>query len=264
MLISISKISENLFQKLKKTWHLVMLLMLISAGIIFTGFHESSDEKNYKAIKAPQAPIIDGIGNEAIWNKAPWKKINHVWLGQPVSDKDFEGKFKAVWTKEKLFLLVEIIDDSLMDIHPDGLDTYWDDDCVEVFIDENHSGGNHQYSHNAFAYHIALDYKVADMGPDSLPHYYNDHVKTFRTKNKNKYTWELAITIYDDTYKEKAKTNKIVSLTEGKKMGFAIAYCDNDTSKTRENFIGSVDVEGTDKNRGWIDAGIFGTMELVK
>jgi hypothetical protein len=45
-------------------------------------------------------------------------------------------------------------------------------------------------------------------------------------------------------------------------MGFALAYCDNDTSKERENFIGSVAVAGEDKNRGWIDAGIFGTIVL--
>ncbi|MBW2998850.1 CBM9 family sugar-binding protein, partial [Candidatus Woesearchaeota archaeon] len=47
-----------------------------------------------------------------------------------------------------------------------------------------------------------------------------------------------------------------------KKIGFAIAYCDNDTSEHRENFIGSVFVDGNDKDRGWKDAGIFGTIEL--
>ena len=47
-----------------------------------------------------------------------------------------------------------------------------------------------------------------------------------------------------------------------KKIGFAIAYCDNDTSENRENFFGSVVVDGNDKNRGWIDATIFGTIIL--
>ena len=46
-------------------------------------------------------------------------------------------------------------------------------------------------------------------------------------------------------------------------MGFALAYCDNDNSKERENFIGSVYVDGEDKNRGWIDANIFGTLKLI-
>ena len=46
-------------------------------------------------------------------------------------------------------------------------------------------------------------------------------------------------------------------------MGFAIAYCDNDHSVEREHFIGSEVVEGTDKNRGWIDADIFGKIKLT-
>jgi len=45
---------------------------------------------------------------------------------------------------------------------------------------------------------------------------------------------------------------------------FAIAYCDNDHSEERENFIGIVYVAGPDKNRGWIDSGIFQTYVLTK
>jgi len=63
---------------------------------------------------------------------------------------------------------------------------------------------------------------------------------------------------------QKKKNNIPLKLYTNKNVGFALAYCDNDTSKTRENFIGSVKVEGDDKNRGWIDAGIFGTLLLVK
>jgi hypothetical protein len=51
-------------------------------------------------------------------------------------------------------------------------------------------------------------------------------------------------------------------LNSSKKMGFALAYCDNDYSQERENFMGSVQVKGQDKNRGWIDAGIFGLLSL--
>ena len=46
-------------------------------------------------------------------------------------------------------------------------------------------------------------------------------------------------------------------------IGFALAYCDNDKSEHREHFIGSVAVEGENKNKGWIDAHIFGTLLLV-
>ena len=52
------------------------------------------------------------------------------------------------------------------------------------------------------------------------------------------------------------------TLTAAKKLGFALAYCDNDASAERENFIGSVFVPGEDKNQGWINADIFGTLVL--
>ena len=38
-------------------------------------------------------------------------------------------------------------------------------------------------------------------------------------------------------------------------MGLMIAWCDNDGSELRENFIGSESAPGENKDRGWIDAG---------
>lgn len=206
-------------------------------------------------------PAIDGLGNDRVWQEAKWYPIDQLWLGKPANKDDFSGRFKIAWHKEYLYVLAEITDDVLMDIHEDGLVQYWDDDCLEIFIDENRSKGPHQFSHNAFAYHIALDYKVADFGTDSLPHYYNDHVLCKRTKKGNTYTWEAAISIYDDQYKD-GVAKKSMELNKGKEMGFAIAYCDNDYSKTRENFYGSIFVPGKDKNQGYLDAGIFGQLIL--
>ena len=42
-----------------------------------------------------------------------------------------------------------------------------------------------------------------------------------------------------------------------------VAYCDNDGSEIRENFIGSETVPSGPTDRGWIDAGLFGTVALV-
>ena len=68
--------------------------------------------------------------------------------------------------------------------------------------------------------------------------------------------------LYDDSFTADKK-NEAIQLSVGKKIGFALAYCDNDTSEHRENFIGSVYVEGPDKDRGWKDASIFGTILLT-
>ena len=53
--------------------------------------------------------------------------------------------------------------------------------------------------------------------------------KNKRITKKNLSIWELKISIYNDTFKD-GGANKPIILETGKKLGFAIAYCDNDTS----------------------------------
>jgi len=207
-------------------------------------------------------PIIDGIASDPCWDEAPWHPLNQVWLGDSISPEDFSGRYKLLWTADFLFVLAEIQDDTLIDIHPDGLDSYWDDDCLEIFVDEDASGDDHQYNYNAFAYHIALDNQVVDIGPDSLPHYYNEHVHSRRYTEGNISIWEVAVALYPDTYNNGEPDSMPVQLQKDKLIGFALAYCDNDRSAERENFIGSTFVAGEDKNRGWIDAGIFQPLIL--
>jgi hypothetical protein len=55
-----------------------------------------------------------------------------------------------------------------------------------------------------------------------------------------------------------------VNLSAGKTMGLMLAYCDNDGSEIRENFIGSETVPHGAKDRGWIDAGLFGELLLTE
>lgn len=217
----------------------------------------------YSAPRASQAPVIDGIGSESCWQQAQWKDIKYVWLGNTPTADDFSGRFKMVWTPERLYYLVEITDDKLSAPNTTPLKNYFDNDCVELFIDENHSGGNHQNNYNAFAYHIELDYDIIDNNTSGTQSFYNDHAKVLRTKNGNVYTWEIELKVFDDKYDEKVTTNVPVTLTKDKIMGFGVSYNDNDNNMTRDNFIGSMDIPGTDKNVAWINADVFDTLMLV-
>lgn len=216
-----------------------------------------------KIKKALESINIDGVANETSWLKADWHPIDQLWLGNPFDSTDFSGRYKLTWSDEALFLLVEVQDDSLFDKTSNPLKFWWDDDCVEVFIDEDNSGGEHQFNHNAFAYHVALDGNVVDLAPGNIPTLYNNHIVSKHITEGTTSTWEMKLFVYDDTFKN-GENNFPVKLHPDKQIGFAVAYCDNDGSEFRENFIGSIPVEGDDKNRGWIDAGIFGTLLLVK
>lgn len=199
--------------------------------------------------------------NDPAWQQATWYPMDQRWIGEYPKFNDFFGRYKITWTPEALYVLVEIKDDVLYDQYDDPLKLWWDDDCVEIFIDADNSGGNHQYNNNAFAYHIALDGNVVDLASDKKPVLYNSHVATKRVTKNDISVWEFEIIIYDKTYEE-GKTNDAVILKKGHKLGFAIAYNDNDGSKERENFMGSVFIPGEEKNLGWINADVFGTIIL--
>ncbi|WP_299526881.1 DUF6265 family protein [Winogradskyella sp.] len=225
-------------------------------------------KENTKPIKqlinvnyAIESPIIDGITNEVVWEKAEWHPIDQLWLGNNYSSEDFEGRYKLTWTEEALYLLAEIKDDKLRDVYKDPLKSWWDEDCLEIFVDEDNSGGDHQYNHNAFAYHVDLDGNVVDVNHTKEGKLYNSHVTSARRTDGNTTIWEVKILLFDDTYKDDTE-NQPVKLESNKNIGFALAYCDNDNSEHRENFIGSVFIEGANKDRGWIDANIFGTLVL--
>ena len=216
---------------------------------------------------------IDGQMSEASWQQGDWYPMFEDMIGQPINKQDFNGRFKLRWDNGHLYLLAEITDDVLFDQHADPLFLYWDDDCLEVFIDEDRSGGNHQFNYNAFAYHIALDNQVVDIGEKTKQNpepflTLNDHVKSVWKRSAtspNTIIWELAIKVYDDTFKPELDTAP-VQLHEGKKLGFMLAYCDNDGSKSRENFVGSTSIKPVngDKNLGYITADVFANLTLVK
>ncbi|WP_221892474.1 DUF6265 family protein [Winogradskyella flava] len=214
--------------------------------------------------KAQENLVIDGIANEAIWKTAEWLPLDQLWLGESYSSTDFSGRYKLTWAADALYVLAEIKDDILSDIYKNPVENWWDDDCLEIFIDEDNSGGKHRFSHNAFAYHIALDGNVVDMSPSGKGKLYNSNLQSKRVTTGNTSIWEVRIPLFDDSYIDNSPNNKTVTLEKNKNIGFAIAYCDNDNSKMRENFIGSIEVEGKDKNQGYLNADIFGTLVLKK
>ncbi|WP_271766357.1 sugar-binding protein [Aquimarina algiphila] len=213
--------------------------------------------------KATIVPKLDGNMDDPVWKEVIWYGLDQKWLGEDYTVDDFFGRYKMVWTPEALYILVEIKDNKLYDQNKDPLTLWWDDDCVEIFIDADNSGGNHQFSNNAFAYHVALDGNVVDLGKDKKPLLYNNHVTTKRVTKGDVSVWEFEMIVYDDTYEE-GKVNDPVILKKDQQLGFAIAYNDNDGSKERENFIGSVFIPGEEKNLGWINADVFGTILLVE
>ncbi len=229
------------------------------------------------------APTIDGQSDDACWAGTSWQTIDQVWIpyGASVEPDDYTGQYKVVWSSAEnvLYFLVEITDDVFVDgyEYPDG--DYYQHDIVEVFIDEDKSGGPHAYTdaENAFAYHIVVDapedgevnsdFVVCDMGAGGTMNYAGHFPQFAMRKDGNQYTWEFSLAVYDDTYDNSNPEESRVDLTEDKIIGLSLAYCDNDNPdeepKTRDNFFGSVWVAHEDSNNHWLNANDFGTIELI-
>jgi hypothetical protein len=241
----------------------VFLLLIL---IICQSSVKAADDEIY-AVRSNETMTIDAQADESIWDSIEWNTIDQVWLpyGTTVDSSDFTGKFKVTWTPERLYFLVSVTDDLFSDQHADPLDSYWEDDCLEFFVDEDHSGGWHQdgpAAYNAFSYHIALDSNVVDIGQDGSPNLYNNNLHVSIAIDGNQGLWEIGIDLYDDTF-EYGGDNTPVTLTSGKEVGLAIAYCDNDGTNVRENFIGSVYVTEENQNAAWQNASVFGLLTLV-
>lgn len=219
------------------------------------------------AYKAETPVVIDGSDSDACWDEADWHDIGVVWLpyyNAPMDEGDFEGHFKLAWDSLYLYVMAEIIDDSLSDDYVNPLQNWWEDDCLEVFIDENRSKGNHLQNNNAFAYHVSTYYDAIDMSPSGAGVNYKDNIDVVMdTIGTHKYRWELAIKNYDDTFDPNNPEASRVYLHHDKLMGFSLAYCDNDETKLRENFIGSTVMPPDHSNDNYITADYFGTMLLV-
>lgn len=244
------------------------IMACLGFGLLVAGTASKADDK---VSFAPVAPHIDGEIDQA-WDSAQWHYLDQHILGEVPEPDDFSGQYKLLWDKGHLYVLAEITDDVLHDGHVDPKVRYWDDDCLEIFIDPDASGGNHLNNHNAFAYHVALDGNVADIGRKKQDGsnevlLLNDHVRTKWSKKEgtqSTYVWEAAVRLYPETFDPQGTDNAPLLLGPGKTIGFMLAYCDNDGSPEREHFMGShaiTPVDG-DKNLGYITASVFGKIKL--
>ncbi|MDF1697549.1 MAG: sugar-binding protein [Saprospiraceae bacterium] len=221
---------------------------------------KSMDNGYFMAFKTEEVIVVDGCSKDAIWSKTRWNDMNHVWLGGPVDSEDYSGRFKLSWDVDQLYILVEVVDDVLNPTLKDGKDNYWKGDYVEVFIDEDKSGGDHKFNHQAFAYHVSTEGHAIDKDTKEQTVFFDDHVTVARSNEGNTYLWEMSIRLYDAQFDENSKNNIPVKIHPMKAIGFSIAYGDNDGKGTREHFVGCKKTHGNNNDDGYINSDVFGKV----
>jgi hypothetical protein len=248
--------------------HIRILVGLIAfSQLAIAGNHNQYQQGYYEARFTDTIPVIDGNGNDTCWNKADWAPIDQIWIGNTVDETDYSGRFRVLWTKDRLYLLIQIVDDSLR-IQPTGLadvcSNIYNYDCSEIFIDENHSrDANYTGTYKAIAYHLDTTHVCYYIGGSSGWVRLDDHLN-YKMKRVAPHTfeYEYELKVFNDTYID-GGLNIPVQLTNGKLLGWSVAYNDNDYGTTRQNMFGSKLIEGTDKNISYFNASAFGELKLV-
>ncbi len=261
-------------------------------GIELVSTNPSLIKTTLIASETATPPVFDGEDTDGCWTSAKWYPIDQTWItwGQAVPESDFHGEFKVSWSSAEnlMYYLVRITDDAFIDgyVYPDG--GYPNFDIVEVFIDEDKSGGLHvfdnnltlgQNAENAFSYHLATS-KPVDGGTssnlvacdisgtdwsDQVIENYAAHFPDFKMKRTgNVYTYEFSMRVYTDAYSKADPEASRRTLSENKLMGMSMAYCDNDSlDGARDNFFGSVWVSAAEYNDHWKNANGYGSVRLV-
>jgi hypothetical protein len=256
-------------------------------------------------VLAPEStspPMIDGQGTDDCWQNIPWQPIAQPWMPYDTTadSSDFFGRYKVTWssTTNLLYFLVEVTDDVFVDgFIPGKTADVYNYDIIEVFIDEDKSGGLHVFdakdstrlewgtnAENAFSYHIYAPFPKS--GEITTKHFagdiagtswadvrrvdYASHIPEFALRrNGTKATWEFSLIVYNDMYCDTIINNDAARshLKAGKVMGLSLAYCDNDhpekEPKVRDKFFGSVWVPAEAYNDHWKNAYYFGTIKLI-
>ena len=259
----------------------LLLLILIFTCIPFVKSEDHPGD-SIRAYHTNNIPVIDGDTADLCWQAAKWQDINYFWItyGVSVPASDFTGRFKVLWNKTTnlLYFVVEITDDAFVNgyVYANNLGTYYNYDVVELFIDEDRSGGTHTNDNNAFAYHItggnsSVEYDAIDIfgaGTSNKVNYQNHFPEFKRDWDGKHYFWEFSLMVLKNTFTPTAvPTEHNATLTVGKRMGLTVNYCDNDglteNPKTRDNFISSKYVPQANYNDSYMNASLFGSLILA-
>ncbi len=272
---------------------ILILILLVTNCKINSNILTQDD--TVKVIQAEEVPIIDGLMTDIAWNETFWQSIGQVWIpyGEDFDSSDYYGHYKILWSPETnlLYFLFEVYDDVWVDgFEFKGNNESYNYDIIEIFIDQDHSGGDHIFddkvagtnAENAFSYHISIDFPQEDSvnsnfvaldfagtsWTNSLTMNYASHFPDLTLRKiGDKYCWEFSLKVYNDTYDIENHEASKVSLKSNDIIGLSVAYCDNDDPneipKLRDNFFGSVFVTEEHYNDHWMNSDDYGILQLI-
>lgn len=102
----------------------VAIVLLVSTCSLFAGWQFTHSD---------QAPILDGLLTEDVWQAVPWQ-TDFTMMAENTAKPSEETRCKLIVTSQGLWIGVECQDAFIQSIERNKDEATWLDDCVEVFI----------------------------------------------------------------------------------------------------------------------------------
>jgi hypothetical protein len=238
---------------------------------VHCGGYSASIERDFyvaRARRAVSSPSLDGSWHN--WNTSfpltidSANQISRILLGnQPWrGKKDFSAAVYLQYDKDYLYVGADVQDDSVVTHWNFPMMSYpWDTDCMEVVLDTRtaSSQGTDPPTPGLFRHLSLAEHRLTDFGPEQwrgggaggplLPKpLLVPHAETFYRRNTQGYAIISRFPL---------KELGIVSPTGGSKIGFDVAFSDNDGTTYRKNqHIWA----GYSQNQSWWDMGTIGML----
>jgi endo-1,4-beta-xylanase len=197
----------------------------------FLAENELEKPKSRRSYANYGTPVIDGVEDDA-WTRAPELPIDQfqqAWHGAT-------GTAKVLWDEQNLYVLIHVLDDEL-DV---AAANAWEQDSVEVFLDENNAKSTF-YQADDGQYRVNYENETS-FNPAGIDEGFESAVKVDGTN----YTVEIKIPF------------KTVKPSVGMHIGFDVQINDG-RSGSRESVAIWNDLTG----QGWQDPSVYGELLLI-
>jgi hypothetical protein len=111
-------------------------------------------------------PVLDGVGDDAVWGSAPAHGTDEFEeLETPLDgDEDLQVTWKALWDDENLYVLIEVNDDEIINFEA----LNWEDDSLEIYVDAQNLDVA-EYNPGSGAFDIPAYQFTALAGQEPIP-----------------------------------------------------------------------------------------------
>lgn len=143
------KFGDNFHEKIKYkldmgkySWMLFVVVIILNSGCTFPG---KMGKGGMYRIKNHEV-LVDG--NSVEWGAGDWNTVHtadNLWIGQGILAENWKGeddlnfRWKACWHGSKIYFLVEVTDDVL--VNPAIQTNSFLNDCLEIMFDPANQGG---------------------------------------------------------------------------------------------------------------------------